>query len=182
VRTAIFIDRDGVVNRKAPEGKYITCWKEVEFLPGVFDAVRRLNRAGYLVILITNQRAVAKNKLSEAKLREIHEKMLKAFEAKGALINAVYYCPHEIEVHCACRKPKPGMLLRAAKEHSVDLAASWMLGDSVSDVLAGKAAGCRTVWLTRVKRSALRAPVPSLTAGSLAEAVTRILKLCASPI
>lgn len=175
MRKAVFLDRDGVLNRKAPEGEYITCWEEVEFLPGVFEAVRRLNKRGYLVAVTTNQRGVAKNLLTEAALREIHERMLKAFAGKGSPIAAIYYCPHEIDAKCKCRKPKPGMLLRAAQEHSINLAASWMVGDSLTDVQAGKAAGCRTVWLTEMKHMPSGAAAPDLTANSLAEAVTRIL-------
>lgn len=174
---AVFLDRDGVLNRKASEGEYIYRWEEVELLPGVIDAVRELNQAWFWVILITNQRGVAKGKLREGDLKDIHERMLGKFARQGSHIRAAYYCPHEISAKCECRKPRPGLLLRAAREHSINLPASWMVGDNLSDVEAGKAAGCRTAWLTTLAGE-INGPVePDLIATSLPEAVAQILRL-----
>jgi D-glycero-D-manno-heptose 1,7-bisphosphate phosphatase len=144
MKKAVFLDRDGVINRKAAEGEYVTRWEEMEFLPGVGEAIRLLRDAGFFVIVVTNQRCVAKGLITSTELEAMHARMRCEFEAKGATIDAVYYCPHENEPACACRKPQPGMLLQAAREHDVDLAASWMIGDSSHDVEAGRRAGCRT--------------------------------------
>ncbi|MGH9327668.1 MAG: D-glycero-alpha-D-manno-heptose-1,7-bisphosphate 7-phosphatase [Terriglobia bacterium] len=144
---AVFLDRDGVINRKAPEGEYILCDEDLEILPDAPGAIRRLSEAGFLVIVATNQRCVAKGLLNEDRLEAIHQVMLSRLRAEGARIQAVYYCPHEAEADCACRKPKPGMLVQAARDHAIDLAASWMIGDSLSDAEAGKAAGCRCILL-----------------------------------
>jgi len=143
LRPAVFLDRDGVINRKAPDGRYITTVRDFAFLPAVTECVKRLNHAGFPVIIITNQRGVATGSI--AALQEIHDRMLYEFAKAGALISDVYVCPHDYSDGCECRKPLPGMLLKAAADHSLDLAGSWMIGDSDSDVQAGKAAGCRTI-------------------------------------
>jgi D-glycero-D-manno-heptose 1,7-bisphosphate phosphatase len=144
---AVFLDRDGVINRKAPEGQYITRWAEMQFLPHIAEAIALFKRSGFLVILATNQRCVAKGLITEADLQELHARMQKQLKGSGAVIDAIYYCPHESSPVCECRKPAPGMLLNAAQEHDIDLAASWMVGDSTHDVEAGKRAGCKTALL-----------------------------------
>jgi D-glycero-D-manno-heptose 1,7-bisphosphate phosphatase len=145
---AAFLDRDGVINRKAPEGGYITRWEEVEILPGTSEAIAQLNRAAFRVIVVTNQRAVAKGLMTIAGLELIHRRMCEELALAGARIDAVFYCPHELKPPCRCRKPEPGMLLDAARRHDIDLPSSWMIGDSAKDVEAGRRAGCRTVRLT----------------------------------
>jgi histidinol-phosphate phosphatase family protein len=145
MKRAVFLDRDGVINRKAAEGQYVTRWEDFHFLPGVAEAISLLNRAGWSVIVISNQRCVAKGLLTIAELETIHQKMLEELARSGANLDGIYYCPHDKESACSCRKPSPGMLLRAAREHQIDLISSWMVGDSESDIEAGKRAGCGTV-------------------------------------
>jgi len=144
---AAFLDRDGVINRKAPIGQYVTSWEEMQMLPDVAQAISLFNRAGYLVIVVTNQRSVAKGLITVSELEGIHQRMCDELARTGASVHEVYYCPHELEPACSCRKPRPGMLLRAAQAHNIDLSASWMIGDSDKDVEAGKNAGCRTLQL-----------------------------------
>jgi D-glycero-D-manno-heptose 1,7-bisphosphate phosphatase len=144
---AVFLDRDGVINRKAPEGQYVTCWEDFRFLPGVIEGIAKLNRAGLYVIIVTNQRCVAKGLLTEAELIKLHQQMSDHLAQAGATIDAIYYCPHELAPSCRCRKPAPGMFLEAAHSHGLDLAASWMIGDSDIDIQAGRNAGCRTIRL-----------------------------------
>jgi D-glycero-D-manno-heptose 1,7-bisphosphate phosphatase len=146
-KAAAFLDRDGVINRKAPEGQYVTRWDEFHVLPGAVEAITLLNRAGLSVIVATNQRCVAKGLLSEVDLKSLHQRLFDHFTEAGATIDAIYYCPHDLDPPCRCRKPAPGMLLDAAASYGIDLPASWMIGDSEMDVLAGKAAGCKTVRL-----------------------------------
>ena len=148
MKRAVFLDRDGVINRKAAEGAYVTRWEEFQFLPGVAEAISLLNRAGWSVIVISNQRCVAKGLLTLAGLESIHSKMREALAVEGARIDGIYYCPHDNEPPCDCRKPLPGMLLTAAVEHQIDLTSSWMVGDAESDMAAGKSAGCRTLRIT----------------------------------
>jgi|SRR5215469_1318682 len=142
---AVFLDRDGVINRKAPKNGYITSWENMRFLPGVAKCLRLLNQAGFRVFVVTNQRCVANGLLTCQELESIHRQMCEWLCAAGGRIEAVYYCPHGMQPPCTCRKPAPGMLLTAAREHGVDLAASWIIGDSEVDVEAGRNAGCKTV-------------------------------------
>ncbi len=147
MRRAAFLDRDGVINRKALKGEYVTRWEEMQILPGVSEAIVRLNQAGFRVIVVTNQRCVAKGLISTAELEVLHQQLCEALAAAGATIDAIYYCPHEMQPPCRCRKPQPGMLLDAARTHDIDLTASWMVGDSDIDVEAGRRAGCKTARL-----------------------------------
>jgi D-glycero-D-manno-heptose 1,7-bisphosphate phosphatase len=142
VNRAIFLDRDGVINRKAPEGEYIASRRQLVLLPGVLGAVRKLRDAGFVIFIATNQRGIARRQINPEELDNIHHDLLEIFSRAGAPINKIYVCPHENG--CECRKPAPGMLLRAAEENSIDLQASWVVGDSATDIQAGKRAGCRT--------------------------------------
>lgn len=141
---AAFLDRDGVINRKLPEGQYVTRWEEMQFLPRVAEAIALLIGAGYCVIVVSNQRCVAKGLLTVRELDLLHQRMCQELARAGAVITEVYYCPHEMQPPCTCRKPAPGMLLAAAHAHEIDLTASWMIGDSDIDTEAGRNAGCRT--------------------------------------
>lgn len=142
---AAFLDRDGVINRKAPEGQYVTVWEDFRVLPGVVEGITLLNRAGFFVIVVTNQQCVAKGLMTVADLEKMHQQMVDYLARAGAKIDAIYCCPHAVGQRCNCRKPAPGMLLDAAKSSGIELPASWMIGDSDIDVEAGKNAGCKTV-------------------------------------
>ncbi len=144
---AAFLDRDGVINRKAAGDGYITRWEEIVFLPGVAQGIALLNRSGFRVIVVTNQRCVAKGLVTIRELDWIHRRMCEVLAGAGATVDAVYYCPHELEPPCSCRKPRPGLLLDAAREHGITLTESWMIGDSDADIEAGRNAGCRTARL-----------------------------------
>jgi len=172
---ATFLDRDGVINRKMPEGSYVTRWEEMAFLPGATEAIFLLHGAGFRVIVVSNQRCVAKGLVTVQELESMHRLMCEKFAAVGATIDGVYYCPHDDQSACACRKPAPGLLLEAAKEHQIDLDESWMIGDSESDVTAGRNAGCKTARvLARDEDTDKQADV---TAPSLLDAVRQILRL-----
>lgn len=138
---AVFLDRDGVLNRRPPPHRYVTSVDDIVVLPGVGQAVDLLREAGFLPIVVSNQRGVALGAVSERTLLEIERRLLDA----GVNIEAFYYCRHDITPTCTCRKPLPGLLLEAARNHAVDLPASVMIGDEESDVEAGRAAACRTI-------------------------------------
>jgi D-glycero-D-manno-heptose 1,7-bisphosphate phosphatase len=173
MKKAVFLDRDGVINRKPPEGEYVTRWEELELLPGVAEAIAVLVKAGFLVIVVSNQRCVAKGLLTVRELDSIHQRMRDNLAAVGAVITGVYYCPHDTQPPCDCRKPAPGMLFTAVRDHEVDLAGSWMVGDSDTDVEAGKKAGCRTARILKIGEMALGGA--DLFAQSLFDAVRQIL-------
>ena len=172
---AAFLDRDGVINRRSPEGQYVTRWEELQILPGVPEAIALLTQAGFCVLTVSNQRCVAKGLLTAAELESIHKRMCQDLAAQGAEITEVYYCPHELEPPCGCRKPDPGMLLTAARAHQIDLSASWMIGDSDIDIEAGRNAGCRTVRI--VTGDEVPKEAGDLIAPSLLEAVQQLMKL-----
>lgn len=142
---AVFLDRDGVVNRKAVEGSYIHNWTEIQFIPGSIEAIAQLNSAGFRVFIVTNQRGIARGLVRQFDLEEIHRFMKEKLSTSGAEISGFYYCPHDYSDRCNCRKPMPGMLLRAAEENELDITTCWMIGDSESDIEAGRRAGCRTI-------------------------------------
>jgi len=173
---AVFLDRDGVINKKAPEGDYIKSWGEFELLPGVGRAIKKLKENGFLVIVASNQRGIAKGVMTEDDLKEIHIKMKEKFAKEGALIDEIYYCPHDIKDHCGCRKPEPGLLLRAAREYDIDLSESWMVGDSESDIEAGRKAGCKTILIeSSPLNNSSKEVEPDLMAKTLMEAVDKLL-------
>ncbi len=148
-RRAVFLDRDGTIVRGV---EYLRTPEELELLPNAARAIKRFNEDGYLTIIITNQSGIARGFFTEERLAEVHSRLLGMLSEEGARIDAIYYCPHLAEgtveaysIDCQCRKPRAGMLQRAATEHDIDLSTSIMIGDTPADVMAGKAAGCRTV-------------------------------------
>ncbi|WP_337176267.1 HAD family hydrolase [Paludisphaera sp.] len=144
-RPAVFLDRDDTLVVDVP---YLTDPAGLRVLPGAARALVDLRRAGFALVLATNQSAVGRGLLTEAGLRVIHDELERLLAAEGAALDAIYHCPHapgDSEAGHPDRKPAPGMLLRAAGDLGLDLPRSWMVGDRISDVLAGLAAGCRSV-------------------------------------
>lgn len=153
---AIFLDRDGTINKYVG---FVRKPEEFELLPNVAKTIKKINDLGYLTIVITNQPVIARGDVSYSELDEIHNKMVTQLGMEGAYIDGIYYCPHhphkgyegeipELKIECECRKPKPGMILKAAKDFNIDLSNSWMIGDSENDILAGKNAGCKTALIS----------------------------------
>ena len=148
-RAAVFLDRDGTINEQMG---YINHLSRFVLLPGVVAAIRRLNQAGVPVVVVTNQSGLARGYFPPALLDQVHAEMRQRLAEGGARVDGVYVCPHHPEAReeryrraCGCRKPRPGLLERAARELGLDLARSYMVGDRYSDVATGAAAGCRTV-------------------------------------
>ena len=150
---AVFLDRDGTIN------KYVGFLRNIddfELIDGVAQAIKKINVSGYLAIVVTNQPVIARGEVTVPQLQEIHNKMETLLGLEGAYVDAIYYCPHhphkgyegeipELKIDCDCRKPKPGMLLKAAEDFNIDLNQSYMVGDGENDVKAGIAAGCQAV-------------------------------------
>jgi len=188
---AVFLDRDGVINELLylPDlGRIDTPFHADQFhlLPGVARAVRLINAMGLKAVVVSNQPGIARGHFSEEMLARIDAKMKAELAAGGACLDAIYYCRHHPEGtlpdyrrDCGCRKPKPGLLLQAARDLDLDLAGSYMIGDGLTDVQAGRAAGCRTILLGRKKCDLCRwmedlAVEPDLIVPDLLEAVTKI--------
>jgi D-glycero-D-manno-heptose 1,7-bisphosphate phosphatase len=148
---AVFLDRDGVVNR---DRGYVHRWEDFEFVPGALHAARRLADAGFRLIVVTNQSGIARGYYTEAQYHALTERMRDVFELHGAPLSAVYHCPHHpagsvtaFARECDCRKPKPGMILRAVAEHALSLPESILVGDKLSDIEAARAAGVGRAYL-----------------------------------
>jgi len=146
LRPAVFLDRDGTIN---VEKEYLYRIEDFEFIPGVPEAIKRLKDAGFLVVVVTNQSGVARGYYGLNDVHRLHDHIQQALVAYGTEIDAFYVCPHhptvgggELRVDCECRKPSAGMLLQAATDFGLDLPSSWIIGDKVTDIEAGQAAGC----------------------------------------
>lgn len=153
---AVFLDRDGTINKYVG---FLRKEEEFELLPGVADAIKKINKSGYLAIVVTNQPVIARGEVTFSGLDRIHNKMETLLGKEGAYLDGIYFCPHhphkgyegevaELKIDCDCRKPKPGMLLKAAEDFNIDLSQSYMVGDGENDIKAGMAAGCKTVLLS----------------------------------
>ena len=150
---AVFLDRDGTIN--VYKG-FLRNIDDFELISGVSEAIKKINKSGYLAIVVTNQPVIARGEVTWDDLEEIHNKMETELGKNGAYLDGIYFCPHhphkgyvgeipELKVECDCRKPKPGMILQAAKDFNIDLSESFMIGDGENDVRAGIAAGCKSI-------------------------------------
>jgi len=171
-RPAVFLDRDGVLNERPPAHEYLTSANEFRWLPCVPQALAALAHAGYERVVVSNQRGIARGLLSWRTLADIEEQIREDL-GETASIAAFYYCPHNLDDDCGCRKPAPGLLLRAAADRNLDLPRSVMIGDSESDVEAGRSAGCRTILVSRDGPESSADHV----VGTLAEAAAIVLHL-----
>ncbi len=152
---AVFLDRDGVI---IEDTGYIDSTKRVVFRPKVAEELKKLKEKGFLLVIVTNQSGVARGYFSEKTLRKINKSLVEKLKEEGVEIDAVYYCPHhpegkikEYAFPCSCRKPQPGMIIQAARDLNLDVQASFLIGDSERDILAGQAAGCKTILLKEGK-------------------------------
>ena len=180
---AIFLDRDGTIN------KYVGFLRNINdfvLIDGVAEAIKAINTSGYLAVIVTNQPVIARGEVTYEELNEIHNKMETLLGKQGAYLDAIYYCPHhpdsgfdgevkELKFDCDCRKPKPGLLLKAAEELNIDLSQSWMIGDSKNDIMAGKNAGCKTALIGNEDYK------QDITVDSLLTFVNETIKKCEFP-
>ena len=179
----VFLDRDGVINEKMREGEYVRSWSDFKLLPGVAEAIAKLNGAGVRVIVVSNQRGVALGLYSAADVDAIHERLQQELSLRGARVDGFFYCPHD-KADCNCRKPLPGLFEQAAAQMpEIRAEASAMVGDSISDIEFGRRLSMTTVFLEgdpeRRKAGAERAgELADLRCGSLAEAVDLLLRGC----
>ena len=178
----VFLDRDGVLNRKMPEGAYVCDWAQFQWLPGAIEAVARMNRAGLTVILVSNQRGIALGLYTHEKLNLIHANMQSQLERHGARLDAIYYCPHD-HGQCHCRKPETGLFDQAWQRFpQANPQNSLVIGDSLSDIQAGHRLGMKTIFIngeadSRKPGSAIAAKLADEVTGSLLEAVETHLRL-----
>ena len=159
--TAVFLDRDGTI---IDEVGYLDRVERLSLYPWSIDAIRAFNRAGFRVVVITNQSGIARGFFTEAVVDDVHRHLAAMLATGGAHVDAYYYCPHhpdginEYAIECDCRKPEPGLIHRASRELGLSLAGSWFVGDTWMDVAAGRAAGCRTIMVGPEHRTAAELP------------------------
>jgi D-glycero-D-manno-heptose 1,7-bisphosphate phosphatase len=139
---AIFLDRDGVICENRND--HVKSWPEFRFLPGTKESIAALSRLGLPIIVVTNQAVIGRKMATASAIEDIHQRMVAELAAHGGRIDRIIYCPHRPEDKCDCRKPKPGMLLQAAREMDIDLSCSYMVGDAATDLMAGQEVGCKT--------------------------------------
>jgi histidinol-phosphate phosphatase family protein len=176
----VFLDRDGILNEKMPEGQYVTRWEEFRILPGVPEALRRLKEAGMRVIVVTNQRGIARGLYTVAGVEDIHSSFQELLAREGAHIDAFFVCPHD-EGKCNCRKPLPGLYEQAVAQFpTIAPETSVMIGDSLSDIEFGRRLGMATIFVEggaqqRESGAAEAAALADVRCASLAEAVEALL-------
>lgn len=182
MRKAIFLDRDGTLN---PDPGYISDPADFELFPGVPQALARLKKAGYLLILITNQSGISRGMINPQQLELVHQKLQNLLAAENVTLDAIYFCPHHPEyplhgiTECECRKPQPGMILQAKKDFDIDLAASYVIGDRRKDIQIGINAGVRPICI-RPQPAPGYENVPTFV--SLSEAVDWLLAAAADKV
>ncbi len=183
----VFLDRDGVINESAPPHQYITRWEDFKYLPGAPEGIRKLTQAGHTLIVVSNQRGIARGMITTERVEYLNRKLMADVAEFGGKIHAVYYCPHDIGDHCSCRKPGTGMLEKAAsdlekEELGIDRENSWIIGDFDSDIQAGIRYGINTVHIrSRGADTGGNSDKPDdsllhLEADSLLEAAEKILE------
>lgn len=183
LKKAVFLDKDGTIIKDVP---YSVDLKKISFLPGVFEGLKTLKEKGYLLILVTNQSGIAKGYFRKKELFLVFRKLEELAEKNGFSLTDIVYCPHhpegkikELAIKCNCRKPSPGMILKAAQKHRINLSASWMIGDIPDDAEAGNSAGCRSILINSnetVWKSENQKKIPFVQVGSFKEAVNLILE------
>lgn len=180
----VFLDRDGVINRKMPEGQYVTGWEHFELLPGVPEAIAALNRKGLRVVVVTNQRGIALGLYTAADVEQIHESLQLALAESGAHVDGFYFCPHD-KRQCECRKPGPGLFEQAKADFpEITPETSVIIGDSLSDIEFGHNLGMRTIFIEgdpehRKPGASKAAELADRSFAGLPEAVTAILSALA---
>ena len=143
---AIFLDRDGVLNVK--KNDYVKTVSELELFPFILQPLKKLQNAGFKLIIITNQSAINRGLTTHEEIKKIHLELEKFLKNDNITIDGIYYCPHRPDENCSCRKPKPGMIHQAVTDWNLDVHSSWFVGDSESDVEAGKSVGCKTMLIS----------------------------------
>jgi len=170
MKTAVFLDRDGVVNRYI---KPVNKPEDLILFPWTASAIRRLNLDNYLIFIVTNQGGIELGYFTVQELDAVHNHLLSILQGENAHIDRIVYCPH-FQTKCSCRKPKPGLLLKLAAEFKLNLSACWMVGDRRADILAGQAAGCRTIKIETPGSSILNGVSAEYHCSNLMEAVNYI--------
>lgn len=172
MRKTVFLDRDDTINHDVP---YCSSPKDFNLIEGVGEGIKKLNDAGFLVIVVTNQSGIARGYFTESDLSEIHDKMKSDLKEYGAQVDDIFYCPHHPDDNCYDRKPNPGLLEKAAEKYDIDKSSSYIIGDNLKDVQAGKNFGVKTILLSGDKEKESVSISPEYMATDFSEAIQKIL-------
>jgi len=174
-KPVVFLDRDGVINERPGAERYVRQWEAFRFKEGALPMLSELFATGYRLVVVTNQQGVGKGLVNPDQLERIHTNMIAEIHRHGAELDGVFCCPHLESEGCDCRKPKPGLIFKALKTlpYTVDLTASWIVGDSPSDIQAGQAAGIRTLLVGALRRDAAD-PSPTAQTNEIRDVFARI--------
>tara|TARA_A100001011_G_scaffold334303_1_gene362584 strand:- start:91 stop:660 length:570 start_codon:yes stop_codon:yes gene_type:complete len=171
----ILIDRDGVINEKAPQGEYIKSWKEFELIEDTVQSMRHLANQGFSFIIVTNQAGIARGMVSEKELISIHKLMVSELDSKGIKIRDIFVCPHHWNENCNCRKPKAGLFFQISKKYLLRMDTTLYIGDDIRDVEAAYNAGCGSVLISsRNHNNILNKPKYTIRVDKLSDALTKI--------
>lgn len=143
MKKAIFLDRDGVINKKKSD--HVKSVEEFQIFPFAIEAIKKINQLGFLVIIITNQSAINRGLMTHHDLDTIHQELQKSLKKNSGHVDAFYYCPHRSDENCTCRKPKSGLIKKAIDDFGINIENSWVIGDSEIDMEAGKSINCKTL-------------------------------------
>lgn len=177
MNVAAFLDRDGTIVKDNPYEPNCSSPLDVQLLPGAATAIRKLNKAGFKVIVVTNQPWIDEGYITEEQLVQIHARMIQSLEAEGSVLDDIFYCPHGRKAGCECRKPNTKMVLQAKEKHNIFLPSSYVIGDRLVDILLGKNTGCRTVLVGDNARKKGEDPDADFFAPTLLQAVDLIIAL-----
>lgn len=175
INKAVFIDRDGTIARDVP---YCSRLEDFELLPEAAEGIKLLNKHGFKIVVVTNQSGISRGYFSKETLAAIHDKMQCELAKLGARVDAIYYCPHQPDDNCECRKPKPRMVHQAASDINIDLGQSYVIGDNDMDIEMGKNVGCKTILIgdkNRQREMDKQMPCPDYTAPSVSAAARWII-------
>lgn len=172
---AVFFDRDGVINQKAAEHDYIKTWNEFKLIPKIIDVMKYVQLKGYKIIIVTNQRGIARGIMTINDLNKIHDKLTQLLHIHNIYITDIFYCPHDIYDNCDCRKPKVGMLLRAKELYDISFKESYLIGDSLTDIIAANKLQIKSILYAEDCINKKFEPMPSYIVRDLSE-INKIVK------
>lgn len=172
---AVFFDRDGIINKKAPEHDYIKNWDEFAIIPEIINVMKHVQSKGYKIIIVTNQRGIARGLMTINDLSNIHNNLKEKLSKHGVIITDIFFCPHGYNDDCKCRKPKPGMLIEAKKLYEIDFKKSFLVGDSNSDIIAANSVNMKSILYTQKPDFKNNNEYPSYVISTL-RAIIKIIK------